>query len=184
MTRHRTRRVRPIKRQSSPAAHKKRTVRRTSFNIKGRLTQFLIALVLVIDIVLVVFAVKQCSKPPLEVQEINTPAPETVRIQIEVLNGCGVPGIAAKYTDFLRDNGIDVVKTDNYESFNVLKTVVIDRRGNWKKCKKIAHAMGLSEDRILQEINDAYLLDASLIIGKDFRQLSSWNQVEKYIEQR
>jgi len=179
MTRQRARRVRPIKRQSSPAAHKKRNVRKSSLNLRDRLIQFLIALVLVVDIVLVVFAVKQCSKPPVAVQQEQVPVEEVLRIQIEVLNGCGVAGIAAKYTDFLRDNSIDVVKTDNYESFNVLKTVIIDRRGNWKKCQKIARAMGLSEDRILQEINDAYLLDASLIIGKDFRQLSSWNQVEK-----
>jgi len=176
----RSRRVRPVKRKTASSQRKTRKTvkRKSSVNIKTRLMQSLIALIFVVDIVLVFFAVKQCSKPTEAIIEEQVQAEQDMRIQIEVLNGCGVPGIAAKYTDFLRNNGIDVVKTDNYESFNVLKTVVIDRRGNWKKCKKIADAMGLPEDRILQEINEAYLLDASLIIGKDFRQLTSWNQVE------
>jgi len=181
MTRQRARRVRPIKRQTSPATKKKKKTARTnrSFNIRENLLQILIVLILVVDIVLVFFAVRQCSRPqPAVTQQAQTEEQDT-RIQIEVLNGCGVPGIAAKFTDFLRENGIDVVNTDNYESFNVIKTVVIDRRGNWEKCKKIAKSMGLPEDRILQEVNDAYLLDASLILGKDFRQLSSWNQVER-----
>ena len=32
-------------------------------------------------------------------------------IQVEVLNGCGVEGVAAKFTDYLRQNNFDVVHT-------------------------------------------------------------------------
>ena len=32
-------------------------------------------------------------------------------IQLEVLNGCGEPGIANNFTGILRDNGFDVVET-------------------------------------------------------------------------
>jgi hypothetical protein len=94
------------------------------------------------------------------------------------LNGCGVSGVANKFTDHLRANGFDVVKTDNYESFNVLRTVVIDRRGNMENATRVAESMGLSEERVLQEVHEAYLIDATVILGKDFRQLAVWRLME------
>ena len=98
-------------------------------------------------------------------------------LQIEVLNGCGVTGVASQFTDYLRSKGFDVVRIENYESFNVLKTVVIDRRGIIKNGVKIAKALGLNEGRVLQEVNEAYLIDASVILGKDYRQLTSWQMM-------
>jgi hypothetical protein len=38
-------------------------------------------------------------------------------IQVEVLNGCGVTGVADRFTDFLRSEKFDVVKTDNYVTY-------------------------------------------------------------------
>ena len=140
--------------------------------------KFLIGLVLVVDLVLVFFIIRQCSKP-VPVERVATVQEEPRILQIEVLNGCGVQGIANKFTDFLRVKGFDVVKTENYESFNVLETVVIDRRGDVKNCLRIAEAMGFGEERILQEVNEAYLIDATVILGKDFRQLESWQLMEQ-----
>ena len=34
-------------------------------------------------------------------------------IKVEVLNGCGLKGIAARTADFLRANHVDVVRSDN-----------------------------------------------------------------------
>ena len=34
-------------------------------------------------------------------------------IKVEVLNGCGIKGIAARTADFLRSNQVDVVRSDN-----------------------------------------------------------------------
>ena len=34
-------------------------------------------------------------------------------VQIEILNGCGTPGIAAKFSKLLRDNRVDVVLSEN-----------------------------------------------------------------------
>ena len=36
-------------------------------------------------------------------------------IQIEVLNGCGIAGIANRFTGVLRSNGFDVVETGNFD---------------------------------------------------------------------
>lgn len=140
--------------------------------------QLLIGLLLIVNLVLIFFIVRHCSKRPAVVTEKQPVVEEARPLQIEVLNGCGVSGIAAQFTDYLRAKGFDVVKTDNYESFNIRRTVVIDRRGVLRNGVRVARALGLGEERVLQEANEAYLLDASLILGSDYRQLECWQEIE------
>lgn len=173
----RRRRVRPLRKLSTQPQPRRRP-RKTKIDWKDGVIKFFIGLVLLVDLVLVFFVIRQCSKPVVVGEEERIPE-ETRPLQIEVLNGCGVSGVAAKFTDYLRTKGFDVVKTENYESFNVLKTVVIDRRGNLKNGVRIAEALGLGEGRVLQEVNEAYLIDATVILGKDFRQLDSWQTMER-----
>jgi len=173
------RRVRPLRKPSTPAKRKRR-IHKDKLTMKDGLIKALIGLVLVVDLVLIFFIVRQCSKPvkveePVVVQKQEEP----VVLQIEVLNGCGVPGIASQFTDFLRERGFDVVKTDNYELFNVPNTVVVDRRGILKNSIRIAEALGLGEDRVVQEANEAYLIDASVVLGSDYRQLEAWKSMER-----
>jgi uncharacterized membrane protein len=92
-------------------------------------------------------------------------------VQLEVLNGCGISGVAEKFTDYLRNHDFDVVQTGNYISFDVDKTMVIDRTGNKANAVKVADALGIDHKNIIQQINSDYILDVSLIIGKDFKQL-------------
>ncbi|NIT52770.1 MAG: LytR C-terminal domain-containing protein, partial [candidate division Zixibacteria bacterium] len=51
-------------------------------------------------------------------------------IWVEILNGNGVTGVAAQYTEFLRDKGFDVQRTDNADNFSYQNTLVIDRSDN------------------------------------------------------
>ena len=177
MTPARRRRTRPSK-MSSSSLPRRKTSPRTKGSRRDRIIKFFIVLFLLADLILVFFIIRQCSEPPTLVEE-ETGMEQSEPIQIEVLNGCGVQGIANDFTDFLRNRGFDVVKTENYESFNVQRTVIIDRRGNQQNCKSLAEAMGLGEDRILQEVNEAYLIDATVILGRDYRQLSSWQNMER-----
>jgi hypothetical protein len=92
-------------------------------------------------------------------------------IQIEVLNGCGVPGIATRFTNALRNNGFDVVDSGNFESFDVRETIVIDRSGNLDHAMRIARALGISEKNIIRETSPNFYLDATVVIGSDYDQL-------------
>lgn len=96
--------------------------------------------------------------------------PSTI-IQLEVLNGCGMPGVAEKFTEHLRKQNFDVVQTGNYRSFDIDNTMVIDRIGNLANAEKVADALGIEKKYVIQQINSDYFLDVSLIIGKDFNQL-------------
>lgn len=93
-------------------------------------------------------------------------------IQVEVLNGCGVPGLATRFTNTLRRNGFDVISSGNFENFDVRKTMVIDRTGNLENARRVAAALGVSPDLIIQEISPAFYLDATVVIGSDFDQLN------------
>lgn len=92
-------------------------------------------------------------------------------IQVEVRNGAGVDHLAAQTTHYLRDRGFDVVDVGNYESFKQERSVVIDRVGDPEAARKVAEALGLPADRVRQEIRRQYYLDASVIIGHDYKQL-------------
>lgn len=186
MTPTRRRTTRPPKRGVSLQSRRKKAKKKVRIDLKNSLIKFLIGLVLIVDLALVFFIVRQCSEPTGVVEEEKAQE-EPVILQVEVMNGCGVPGIANTFTDFLRENGIDVVRTGNYEeeefgrpNFNVDRTVIIDRRGKLKNSVRIAQVMGLNEDRVIQQVNQAYLIDATIVLGRDFRQLNSWKMLEKY----
>lgn len=93
-------------------------------------------------------------------------------IQLEVLNGCGVPGVATKYTGSLRTFGFDVVETGNFHHYNVQKSLVISRSGQMENARRVAAAVGISEDQILREESPDYYLDVTLVIGADYKSLN------------
>jgi hypothetical protein len=103
---------------------------------------------------------------------VNNTVPAAI-IQLEVLNGCGVAGAAEKITDYLRINHVDVVQMKNYSSFDIEKSLVIDRTGNRPNAEKIADLLEIDRKNIVQQISTDYFLDVSLVIGKDFNQLKS-----------
>lgn len=93
------------------------------------------------------------------------------KIKIEVLNGCGVSGVADKLTDYLRENKIDVVNLGNYRSFEIENSIIIGRNNKIKNAELVASLVGLDRNSVIQQINPDYLLDVTFILGKDYRNL-------------
>jgi hypothetical protein len=105
------------------------------------------------------------------VREENTGALVGEIIQVEVRNGCGVSGLAAAATLFLREHGFDVVEVGDHETFDVALSKVIDRVGDLASARKVASALGIPDERVEQDIRPEYYLDASIIIGRDYETL-------------
>lgn len=93
-------------------------------------------------------------------------------IQIEVLNGCGVAGLANRFTSALRKNGFDVVETGNFDNFDVDETLVIARTFKRENAMRVAEALGVSEKNIIIEASDDFYLDATVVIGSDYQTLN------------
>ena len=100
------------------------------------------------------------------------PEPDTLKtIRIEVLNGCGVAGVAEKVGRYLREAGFDVMTWKNADSFNYPETIVIDRTGNLENARRVADAMGL-RTHIQQIVHDPYRIEqVAVIIGRDYDRL-------------
>lgn len=94
-------------------------------------------------------------------------------IQLEVLNGCGEPGIANNFTGVLRKNGFDVVETGNFERFDVEKTMVIARSSYVDNAYRVAAALGVSEEHVIREESPDFYLDVTVVLGKDYNELNT-----------
>ena len=93
-------------------------------------------------------------------------------VMIEVLNGCGVPGLANKYSNYLRQQGIDVVYVGNAEDMDHDSTRVIKRVPDKEKYEQLMNVLQFSEKRVKKSKTNAPYTDFSLILGKDYANLS------------
>ena len=100
-----------------------------------------------------------------------TKQPTGSTLQIDVQNGCGVPGIADKFTEYLHTKGFDIVEKGNFSTSDIKTSMVIDRAGNMKNAKRVAQALGISEKYVIQQMNSNYFLDATVVIGLDYEEL-------------
>lgn len=96
-------------------------------------------------------------------------------IQVEVRNACGVEGVAARTTYYLRQRGFDVVEVGNYTRIEP-HSLVIDRVGDLEAARKVAAALGIPEERVQQQIRPDLFLDASVIVGQDYASLAPFQE--------
>jgi hypothetical protein len=117
--------------------------------------------------------IKLNDKPKMveEVENLKNQPAEI--IQVEVLNGCGISGVADRFTDFLRNKNVDVVNIGNYSSFDIEETFVIDRVGNKANAFKVADFLGISrKSNSITQLNEDLFLDVTIVIGKDYYKLN------------
>lgn len=91
-------------------------------------------------------------------------------IQVNVINACGVRGMAQRFTEFLRARRFDVPEYGTSEKLES-RSRVIDRIGDTLSARKVAYALGIPDERIETQIDSTLYLRASVIIGQDYRTL-------------
>ena len=99
-----------------------------------------------------------------------------IRDRVEILNGCGTPGIAAKFSELLRDKRVDVVRSENADHFEYEKTILIQRNENINGMKHVAQVLGFNienSEKVITSIDPNLDVDLTLIIGKDFPSIPS-----------
>jgi hypothetical protein len=99
-------------------------------------------------------------------------AEPNVALKIEVLNACGVDGIARKFADFLKKQGFDPVTVANFERQDFLHTMILDRTSNMAvNGQKVAEALGLSDDYVSYQASPERMVAVSVIIGQDYKSI-------------
>ena len=99
-------------------------------------------------------------------------------IQINILNATGENRIGARFRDFLKLKGFDVVDMGNYKA-EVEKTMVLDIIGDMNKAKRVADAVGVSHRNVIQQLDKTKYIDATVIIGKDYTELKPFTEKTK-----
>ncbi|OUX31526.1 MAG: hypothetical protein CBE24_05090 [bacterium TMED264] len=103
-------------------------------------------------------------------------------IKVEILNGCGIKGIAAKTSEFLRsEHRIDVIRSDNADKYDYSKTIIIGRNENLDKILSVSKAFNISinNSKHIRHVPDETLgVDVTIILGKD---INSFPHITEYI---
>src|SRR5437660_5327101 len=145
---------------SSPGGGKAKTV----------LNGVIVVLVLTVGYLSYSYISRGANSPPPSPPPAEQPKPQKI-IQLDLLNGSGARVVAAKFMNYLRGRGFDVVEMKNYKVSNIPRTLVVDRVGNRAAAQRIASALGISERNVIQQINPDYFVDVSVIIGGDYSSL-------------
>ncbi len=101
-------------------------------------------------------------------------------IKIEVLNGCGVAGVAGQLSEYLRDNNLDVVRSENADHFEYNETIIVQKNENLEALQRVTRALGFDLNdrrRIAVKPDPSADVALTVIIGKDFQTLPALKSV-------
>jgi hypothetical protein len=88
------------------------------------------------------------------------------RVRVEVLNASGVPGLARKGTEVLRDGGFDVVSYGNAPGFAPDTSLVLDRVGRMELARSVADAVQVP--RVYARPDSNVYVDVTVVLGRDW----------------
>jgi len=153
-----------------------------SFHLERKFQWQYVALniLLALFLALFIFLLYETVSPYFAKKEVSgkiiPSLPKTV--QVDILNGSGVSGIGMKLTKQLRSLGIDVIDVGNF-SGDANESFIIDRVGNRKDAVTFSLTTGLDTSKIVQQISHDYLVNLSLVLGKDYQRFFINNSQEK-----
>lgn len=132
---------------------------------RGLFANVLLVLLALLVVFLAYSFLRQVFLPPVDARTAGGSRQGV--IQVDVLNGCGVAGVATVFTSYLRARGFDVVEMRNYKKFDVPESLIIDRTGVSGHAERVAYALGISKANIVRQINEDYFVDVTVVIGRD-----------------
>jgi LCP family protein required for cell wall assembly len=93
---------------------------------------------------------------------------DSSRIEIEVLNGTGQPGMAARTRDLLQAQGWQVVSIGDADRGDYSQTVLINYNMPDELAKQIGQALGLNPNiASVSGLNPTTSVDARIVLGRD-----------------
>jgi hypothetical protein len=116
-------------------------------------------------VLLVSLLLRGRNEGPPDAVEAAAELPER-RIRVEVLNAAGIPRLAQRGTDQLRDGGFDVVYFGNARGFHRDTSLVLDRVGDPAAAAAVAEAIGI--ERVRSEPDTSLYLEATVVLGRDW----------------
>lgn len=111
------------------------------------------------------------TKTEAEIEKQLDVPKHTGVVKLNVLNGCGVSGIAGRWKYRLIKKKYDVRETGNAEK-RTANSLIISRIPDMNPAYKLAEAIGITKDNVYQvSNNDLVDIDLTVIIGMDYKKL-------------
>ncbi len=89
-------------------------------------------------------------------------------IRIEILNGCGVAGVAGRVRVYLRERGYDVLSTGNAKG-HFEKTLIIERKSSRNSnARRLARTLKCDEQFVTRFLDSLSSVSVTLIVGDDY----------------
>lgn len=130
---------------------------------------FLILLLLCASIGVLIFIGASFTFKPFEEPKQTSPSPTVPHLgSIELLNGCGIDGVAQEMAEYLRSHSFDVKNIGNAPTFNYDSTLVISRTYDTTMAASIAAVLKTDKIAIIQ--NNQHLYDVTVFIGADYKE--------------
>jgi hypothetical protein len=86
-------------------------------------------------------------------------------IRVQVLNGSGEGGVAARVASFLKEGGFHVVEVKNADRFDYFATMVVARRDDPAAAKVVARYLG--GPPVIRQAWDSDVAEVTVVIGSD-----------------
>jgi hypothetical protein len=143
--------------------------------IKKRASNLFVWSLVLVNVILIASLVQKLFSSKGITTESNVMVENTLSVVVQ--NGCGVKGVGITFSDILKSKKFDVVSVGNAPSFDYEKSVIIDPgKKDHKEVEKVAKALGITADQILQMENQDSPGDVTFIIGQDYKNLSSYKR--------
>ena len=145
------------------------------FKVKSRYLELLIAATFV---VLLIYVASFTIRVTRGISQTIEPPSNQVRLQ--VLNACGISGLAAEVADKLsgfRDDEMEIkiVDTDNFTTMELDSSFVISRVRDRAPAQLLARRLGLDEDVVIYKPLDSDYrhVTVTLVLGADYERLDT-----------
>ncbi|PIS27140.1 MAG: hypothetical protein COT43_11880 [Candidatus Marinimicrobia bacterium CG08_land_8_20_14_0_20_45_22] len=115
-------------------------------------------------------------------ETMSAPENPFSNIIIEVLNGTEKPGLALEFTNYLRQQGFDVIASGNASRSDVPQTILIQRADVPEKLSSVNATLSLDSGRLYDEKDPSLQVDMTLIIGKDYNTLPVYSKIQSIKE--
>jgi hypothetical protein len=90
-------------------------------------------------------------------------------VVVEVLNGCGVNGLAEDVGWLLSENGCDIMFIGNADDFQYDESVVVDRSGDRSKAIEVARVLGGKP--VVCQVSGSCFVDVTVVVGNDLAEI-------------
>ena len=95
-------------------------------------------------------------------------------VSVEILNGCGVSGVAAIFKDIVHEKTFDVLNTENAAHFKYESSQIIARTDDLDAAYKLAEELGLGREAVRQEKDASLAVDITMIVGHDYKNIPAY----------